>query len=90
MASRSARCTWVRGTATLANGGVLLRPTILAQEPGSAPRTGVRIMQQQTSDTIRKLMRLVVTNGYGKPADIPGYFVGGKTGTAEKTGAHGY
>ena len=80
----------VRGTATLANGGVLLRPTILAQEPGSAPRTGVRIMQQQTSDTIRKLMRLVVTNGYGKPADIPGYFVGGKTGTAEKTGAHGY
>ena len=80
----------VRGTATLANGGVLLRPTILAQEPGSAPRTGVRIMQQQTSDTIRKLMRLVVTNGYGKPADIPGYFVGGKTGTAEKTGVHGY
>ena len=80
----------VRGTATLANGGVLLRPTILAQEPGSAPRIGVRIMQQQTSDTIRKLMRLVVTNGYGKPADIPGYFVGGKTGTAEKTSGHGY
>jgi len=47
-------------------------------------------MQQSTSDTIRKLMRLVVTDGYGKPADIPGYYVGGKTGTAEKTGAHGY
>ncbi len=79
----------VRGTAALANGGVFLRPTLLAQEPGSQPRVGTRIMQQQTSDTIRKLMRLVVTDGYGKPADIPGYFVGGKTGTAEKVGAHG-
>jgi cell division protein FtsI (penicillin-binding protein 3) len=80
----------VRGTATLANGGVLIRPTLLASEPGDPPREGTRIMQQSTSDTIRKLMRLVVTDGYGKPADIPGYFVGGKTGTAEKTGAHGY
>jgi cell division protein FtsI (penicillin-binding protein 3) len=80
----------VRGTATLANGGVLIRPTMLASEPGDPPREGTRIMQQSTSDTIRKLMRLVVTDGYGKPADIPGYFVGGKTGTAEKTGAHGY
>ncbi len=80
----------VRGTAALANGGVVLRPTLLAQEPNSVPRSGIRVMQQQTSDTIRKLMRLVVTDGYGKPADIPGYFVGGKTGTAEKVGGHVY
>jgi cell division protein FtsI (penicillin-binding protein 3) len=80
----------VRGTAALANGGVVLRPTLLAQEPDSAPRVGTRVMQQSTSDTIRKLMRLVVTDGYGKPADIPGYFVGGKTGTAEKVGGHVY
>ncbi len=39
---------------------------------------------------MRKLMRLVVTDGYGKPADVPGYFVGGKTGTAEKNSGHGY
>ncbi len=66
----------VRGTAAIANGGVVLRPTLLAPEPDMAPRTGPRVMQQSTSDTMRKLMRLVVTDGYGKPADVPGYFVG--------------
>ena len=87
----------VRGTAVLANGGMMLRPTILevngpvgssvAPQPPADER---RIMRQSTSDTLRKLMRLVVTDGYGKPADVPGYFVGGKTGTAEKTMGHGY
>lgn len=80
----------VRGTAAIANGGVVLRPTILARLPGDAADNGTRIMQQSTSDIMRKLMRLVVTDGYGKPADVPGYFVGGKTGTAEKTSGHGY
>ena len=80
----------VRGTAAIANGGTVLRPTILAPEPGQGPREGTRVMQQSTSDTMRKLMRLVVTDGYGKPADVPGYFVGGKTGTAEKTAGRGY
>lgn len=80
----------VRGTAALANGGIVLRPTIVAQAPDAPPREGTRVMQQSTSDTLRKLMRLVVTAGYGKPAEVPGYYVGGKTGTAEKVGAHGY
>ena len=80
----------VRGTAAIANGGTVLRPTILAPEPDMAPRTGTQVMQHSTSDTMRRLMRLVVTDGYGKPADVPGYFVGGKTGTAEKNSGHGY
>jgi cell division protein FtsI (penicillin-binding protein 3) len=78
----------VRGTAALANGGTVLHPTIL--EVDGPPSNGHRVMQQSTSDTMRKLMRLVVTDGYGKPADVPGYFVGGKTGTAEKTMGHSY
>ncbi len=80
----------VRGTAALANGGYLLAPTILATADYTGVSAGTRIMKQSTSDTLRRLMRLVVTDGYGKPADVPGYFVGGKTGTAEKTTAHGY
>jgi cell division protein FtsI (penicillin-binding protein 3) len=78
----------VRGTAAVANGGLLLRPTILARDPGE-PLDEVRVMQQSTSDIMRKLMRLVVTDGFGKAAEVPGYYPGGKTGTAEKVAAHG-
>jgi cell division protein FtsI (penicillin-binding protein 3) len=80
----------VAGTAAVANGGILLRPTILAADDGAAPRTGVRVMQQGTSDIVRKLMRLVVTDGFGQKAEVPGYYVGGKTGTAEKIVGRGY
>ncbi|MBV8091884.1 MAG: penicillin-binding protein 2 [Acetobacteraceae bacterium] len=78
----------VRGTAAIANGGILPRPTIVDKDEESPQ--GTRVMQQSTSDTMRKLMRLVVTNGYGKSAEVPGYYPGGKTGTAEKVGHHGY
>ena len=80
----------VVGTATVANGGILYRPTILAHDPNAPPREGFRIMQTSTSDIIRKLMRLVVTDGYGKSAEVAGYYVGGKTGTAEKVAHKGY
>nr|WP_294509734.1 penicillin-binding protein 2 [uncultured Rhodopila sp.] len=78
----------VRGTAAIANGGLLVRPTILALEPGAQPEA-VRVMQTSTSDIMRRLMRLVVTDGFGKSAEVPGYYPGGKTGTAEKVQAHG-
>jgi cell division protein FtsI (penicillin-binding protein 3) len=79
----------VVGTAAVANGGILLKPTILAQDPGTIPE-GSRVMQTSTSNVMRRLMRLVVTSGFGKKAEVPGYFPGGKTGTAEKNSGHGY
>jgi cell division protein FtsI (penicillin-binding protein 3) len=79
----------VAGTAAVANGGTLMKPTIVAVDP-SIPPEGVRVMQKSTSDVMRRLMRLVVTSGFGKKAEVPGYYPGGKTGTAEKNSGHGY
>jgi cell division protein FtsI (penicillin-binding protein 3) len=78
----------VRGTAAVAT-GILVRPTIAALPAGARPN-GVPVMQPSTAETMRKLMRLVVTDGFGKQAEVPGYYPGGKTGTAEKVGKHGY
>ena len=75
-------------TAAMVNGGILHRPTLLAREPGTEAR-GVRVIRPETSDTLRRLMRLAVTEGTGKGAEVPGYFVGGKTGTAQKVGPRG-
>jgi cell division protein FtsI (penicillin-binding protein 3) len=74
--------------ATLVNGGILRQPTVLAQPPG-VEREGVRAIDPRTSENLRRLMRLVVTDGSGKGAEVAGYFVGGKTGTAQKTGPRG-
>nr|WP_245528446.1 penicillin-binding protein 2 [Gluconobacter morbifer] len=111
----------VRGTAATVNGGILLKPTLVAleqqdeQQPdtdkakvrpvayhpeapedgddpdaiGAQTPVGTRILSEQTSALLRKLLRLDVTMGSGKTAEVPGYYVGGKTGTAEKIGAHG-
>ncbi|HWT09913.1 MAG TPA: penicillin-binding protein 2 [Roseomonas sp.] len=74
--------------ATIVNGGILRQPTILAQDPG-VPREGTRVLSERTSEIMRRMMRLVVTDGSGRSAEVPGYFVGGKTGTAQKTGPRG-
>lgn len=79
----------VAGTAAVANGGVYMKPTILVADSNKPPE-GRRVMQKSTSDVMRRLMRLVVTSGFGKKAEVPGYFPGGKTGTAEKNKGHGY
>ncbi|RAU22906.1 penicillin-binding protein [Paramagnetospirillum kuznetsovii] len=77
------------GVATLVNGGVYHQPTLLARSPDEKS-AGIRIIKPKTSEQIRSLMRMVVTEGTGKKADVPGYEVGGKTGTAEKAGHGGY
>lgn len=78
----------ITGVSAIVNGGILRSPTLVAQPPG-VERPGTRVISERTSDIMRRMMRLVVTDGSGRPAEIPGYFAGGKTGTAQKTGPRG-
>nr|WP_235981519.1 penicillin-binding protein 2 [Methylobrevis albus] len=70
--------------AAIMNGGYLLPPTFFPRSEAEAQSIGKRVLSEQTSKEMRYLMRLNVTKGSGKRADVPGYRVGGKTGTAEK------
>src|SRR5262249_16330212 len=50
---------------------------------------GRQVIKPETSQQMRDLLRYVVTDGTGKKADIPGYDVGGKTGSAQVPGPNG-
>ncbi|PCJ71947.1 MAG: penicillin-binding protein [Rhodobiaceae bacterium] len=77
----------VTASAALINGGFAVQPTFVRQ---TDPVSRVRVLQSETSDAMRALLRLVVERGTGRNADVVGYPVMGKTGTAEKAQAGGY
>ena len=70
--------------AALMNGGKLIPPTFLPRSREEADRVAVQVVKPKTSAEMRYLYRLNVEKGSGKRAEVPGYRVGGKTGTAEK------
>ena len=72
------------GMSAVLNGGVYRPLTLRRLDPRQAPAPGRRVIQASTSRTMLNLMRLNVTNGTGAGADVEGYNVGGKTGTATK------
>jgi cell division protein FtsI (penicillin-binding protein 3) len=65
------------------------RPPVVLKD-GENRSTWHNVLDPHTVLEIRDLMRDVVMNGSGHAAVVPGYDIGGKTGTAEKIGAHGY
>ena len=72
----------VSAVAATVNGGILRPATLMRAK--STETGGVQVFSAETSDNMRRLLRLVVENGTGRNASAPGYLVGGKTGTAEK------
>jgi cell division protein FtsI (penicillin-binding protein 3) len=64
--------------------GMLLPPTFLPRTPEDAAQLGKQVVSDYTVESMRYLYRLNAEKGSGKRAEVPGYRVGGKTGTAEK------
>lgn len=89
----------VNSFAVIANGGKLMKPQIIDKiiysdgaEEDIKPQEIQRVISEGTAKKVREMLRSVVVNGHGKKADVPGYLVGGKTGTAQvaKSDERGY
>lgn len=67
--------------AAIGNGGIYIKPTLLKQD---GPAKGTRVLSEEVAREAQKMLRLVVTEGTASLAEVPGYEVAGKTGTADK------
>lgn len=83
----------------IANGGNLVKPYIIKEIRKAngyiqytEPEVVRRVLQQSTATTLGAMLVSVVENGHGKRAQLQGYYVAGKTGTAQvpKTDGVGY
>ena len=72
------------GVAAAVNGGLLITPTFLKRSLEEAQKHAVRVLKPQTSRDMRYLLRLNAEKGTALHANVEGYYIGGKTGTAEK------
>lgn len=79
----------VTAIAGVVNNGVMRQPT-LVKANAFKTEGGVRVVSEKTSETMRKLMYMIVSQGRGKKAKVKGYEVGGKTGTANQLSGRSY
>jgi len=73
--------------AMIANGGRRVTPSIVLQDV--APDESRRVISERSAAQVRSMLRQVVLRGTARQADVPGYEVAGKTGTADKPLPHG-
>ena len=74
------------GYAALVNGGRQVTPTLLRRD---APPDAPQVISARSSAQMREILHDVVYEGTASFARIPGYPVGGKTGSADKPGPNG-
>ncbi len=74
----------VMGVAATLNGGRLIPPTFLKRSEAEAKALAKQVLKPETSRLMRYLMRLNAEKGTATKANVAGYYIGGKTGTAEK------
>ncbi len=83
----------------IANGGILMKPLLVVEEKFAdgkikkfEPEEVRRVIETKTANVIKAMLVSVVKNGHSRAADIAGYNIGGKTGTAnipQKGGGYG-
>jgi len=86
----------VTAFAVLANGGKLVKPTIIdsiVRGDGKVEKTKTRVIDQvitkESAETVTAMLVSGVNNGFGKNAKVPGYMIAGKTGTSQIAGPGG-
>jgi len=81
----------VMAASAIANGGELMKPYLVKEirapdgtvVESFSPQVVRRVISAKTAEEMRGVLRSVVENGSGRQADVPGYRVAGKTGTAQ-------
>lgn len=79
-----------------ANGGKMMKPYIVqtkiyadGRTENTQPQVVSQVFSEKTASILDAMLVDVVENGYGKKAGVPGYYIGGKTGTAQVAGPNG-
>ena len=80
----------ISALSAIANGGKMMKPHVVekiiysnGKEETIKPMVLEQVVSPETAETLTKMMVSVVENGWSKKAYIPGYFIAGKTGTAQ-------
>jgi cell division protein FtsI/penicillin-binding protein 2 len=80
----------IQAFTAIANGGKMMKPFIVEKithpdgsEEKTEPKMVAKVISPQTAAQVSAMLVSVVENGHGKAAAVPGYYIAGKTGTAQ-------